>query len=155
MAQDDLAQIRDEFVEKIGVIAQAEGLPRIAGRLFGLMLFEGRRFSFGELAERLQVSRGSVSTSVRMLEDRSILKRVSEPGDRQAYFQLSNIPYAELLGAAAVRARASRADIAKTIEKLPEDAVGPRARLRDYAAFYEAMDVSISLAVKTLTEKKA
>ena len=77
---------RADFIEKIGVIAQTEGLPRIAGRVLAMLLYDGERVSFGQLAEALQVSRGSVSSSVRMLESQQLIKRVAKAGDRQDYF---------------------------------------------------------------------
>jgi len=48
---------RLEFIELVGRIVQAEGLPRNAGRLLGLLIFDGGQISFGDLAEILQISR--------------------------------------------------------------------------------------------------
>ncbi len=45
--------IREDFIEKTGLITQAEGLPRIAGRVFGMLIFDGELVSFGDLATRL------------------------------------------------------------------------------------------------------
>ncbi len=39
----------DEFVERFGLIAQAQGLSRIAGRIMGLIIIEGGPISFGDL----------------------------------------------------------------------------------------------------------
>jgi DNA-binding transcriptional regulator GbsR (MarR family) len=65
MSEDpSIDAIRSEFIEKTGLISQAEGLPRIAGRVFGLLIFDGDMVSFGDLATRLQVSRASISTSI-------------------------------------------------------------------------------------------
>ena len=63
---DDIAQIREDFIERIGVMVQGEGFPRIAGRVLATLVFDGERASFGELAEGLGVSRGSISSSVRV-----------------------------------------------------------------------------------------
>src|SRR6056300_574061 len=85
--------IRSDFIEKTGLITQAEGLPRIAGRVFGMLIFDGDMVSFGDLAKRLQVSRASISTSIRILEERGLVKRMTRPGERQDYFQLASNPY--------------------------------------------------------------
>jgi len=66
---------RLEFIELVGRIVQAEGLPRNAGRLLGLLIFDGGQISFGDLAEILQISRGSVSSSSRMLEEFGLIRR--------------------------------------------------------------------------------
>ena len=49
-----------EFVERMGLVTQADGLPRIAGRIMGLMIVHGGSFGFTELTERLSVSRASI-----------------------------------------------------------------------------------------------
>lgn len=77
-----------EFIETIGLRFQEQNMPRIAGRLFGLLLLEGGPFSFGELADKLQVSRGSISTNARMLAEMGLIERVSRPGDRQDHYRI-------------------------------------------------------------------
>jgi DNA-binding transcriptional regulator GbsR (MarR family) len=42
----------EEFVERMGLVAEGDGLPRIAGRIMGLMVIEGGPLSFAELAQR-------------------------------------------------------------------------------------------------------
>ncbi|MGJ8605393.1 MAG: GbsR/MarR family transcriptional regulator [Marivita sp.] len=140
---------RADFIEKIGLITQAEGLPRIAGRVFGLLIFDGDAVSFGDLAIRLQVSRGSISSSIRLLEERGLVKRVAKPGDRQDYFQLAPNPYVTMLEGIRKRARSTRDDIAQTIDSLPpgNDAIG---RLKEYAAFYASTDAAIGMAISDL-----
>ena len=59
--------VRSDFIEKTGLTAQADGLPRIAGRVFGMLIYDGDVVSFGDLATKLQVSRASISTSIRIL----------------------------------------------------------------------------------------
>ncbi len=82
-----------QFIEKIAVAKEAEGFPRIAGRIIGLFLLYRGPFSFSEIAERLQVSRASVSTNLRLVRDRGIVELVSQPGDRQDYYQMAADPY--------------------------------------------------------------
>ena len=79
-----------DFIEMMGVRFQDQNMPRIAGRLFGLILIEPEPLSFAELAERLQVSRGSVSTNARMLVDLGYIERIGKPGDRHDHYQLAS-----------------------------------------------------------------
>ena len=102
---------RADFIEKIGMIARSEGLPRIAGRVLAMLLYDGERVSFGQLATALQVSRGSISSSVRMLESQQLIKRVAKPGDRQDYFQVVDNAFVNMVEASAARARLAAADI--------------------------------------------
>lgn len=149
----DSTLIRDEFIEKIGLIAQGEGLPRIAGRVFGLLVFEGEAIAFGALAERLQVSRGSISTSIRTLEERGLVKRLTRTGERQEYFQLAGDPYVSLLEGARRRTRKARDEIAESRDALPERETEIRARLGAYADFYDAIDDGLAGAVSRLKGK--
>lgn len=89
--------VRERFIEQMGVISQGDGLTRIAGRLMGLTIFDGRPYLFGELAIELQVSWGSISTNARILEQIGIIEQFAKPGDRQDYCQLVDDPYVNIL----------------------------------------------------------
>ena len=105
--------------------------------------------SFGDLATRLQVSRGSISSSIRILEERGLIKRTSKPGERQDYLQLAANPYATMLEGIQKRNSVIKDDIARTIESLPPnaDAVG---RLQAHADFYASLDEAIGSALNHL-----
>lgn len=144
-----VSNIREEFIERIGLITQAEGLPRIAGRVFGLLIFDGEVVSFGDLAKQLQVSRGSISSSIRLLEERGLVRRIAKAGDRQDYFQLAPNPYVTMLEGIQKRSRATKDDIAQTIDALPPGAIAIK-RLKDYAAFYASTEAAIGIAISDL-----
>jgi DNA-binding MarR family transcriptional regulator len=141
--------VRVDFIEKTGLVTQAEGLPRIAGRVFGMLIYDGEVVSFSDLATKLQVSRASISTSIRILEERGLVKRVTKPGQRQDFFQLAPNPYATMLEGIQNRNQSIKADIAQTIESLPADAdaVG---RLTAYANFYASLDTAVAVALSEL-----
>ncbi len=151
---DETAKIREEFIEKIGVIAQGEGLPRIAGRVFATLVYDGERVSFSELADNLGVSRGSISASVRQLEQLQVIKRVAKPGDRQDYFQMAPDAFVALLETSAMRARRACKEIAATLDELPKSAAGPRARLKTYADFYDVIDTTLFEAGKRMRARR-
>ena len=144
-----LAATRAEFIEKTGLITQAGGLPRIAGRVFGLLIYDGDVVSFADLATKLQVSRSSISTSIRILEERGLVKRVAKPGDRQDFFTLAPNPYGTMLEGIQKRNRSIQADIVETIRSLPADAdaVG---RLTTYSNFYASLDAAVAVALSQL-----
>jgi DNA-binding transcriptional regulator GbsR (MarR family) len=132
-------QVIAQFVERVGLIAQADGLPRIAGRIMGLLVIYGGPFSFAELAKRLQVSRGSISTNSRLLENLGVIERVARPGDRQDYFQIRSEPYLELLKGSLGRLYKAREAVADTKRKLPDDWSDAQGRLADLDAFYSGL----------------
>lgn len=60
------------FVESMGLTLESDGLPRIAGRIFGWLLVSEEAQSLDDLAAELRVSKGSVSTNTRLLEQRGV-----------------------------------------------------------------------------------
>jgi DNA-binding transcriptional regulator GbsR (MarR family) len=76
------------FIERMGLTLESEGLPRIAGRIFGLLLVSENARSLDDLAAELRVSKGSVSTNARLLEQRGLLERVCRPADRRDYYSV-------------------------------------------------------------------
>ncbi len=141
---------RADFIEKIGVIAQSEGVPRIAGRVLAMLLYDGERVSFGQLADALQVSRGSVSSSVRLLESQQLIKRVAKPGDRQDYFQMVESAFANMVEASVTRVRRAAAEIEESLKDIPASEKGARARVAEYAAYYRAMGDGLEATARAL-----
>ena len=80
----------DAFVEHLGCQMESDGYPRIAGRLFGALLLAPEEESLDHLAERLGVSKASVSLNARLLEDKGLLERVGRPGDRRDFYRVSD-----------------------------------------------------------------
>ena len=76
------------FIERMGLVLESDGLPRIAGRMFGLLLISPDPHSLDDLAADLKVSKGSVSTNARLLEQRGLLERVCRPADRRDYYSV-------------------------------------------------------------------
>ncbi|GAD56326.1 GbsR/MarR family transcriptional regulator [Limimaricola cinnabarinus] len=145
-----LDEVRSDFIEKVGLIAQNEGLPRIAGRIFALLVFDGDVISFGEITETLQVSRGSVSSATRLLEDRGLIKRVGKPGQRQDFFRLADNPYQNMLGAVVTGLERARDEIGETLQRVPRDRPEIRQRVQNYARFYEEMGRAVSQSIENL-----
>ena len=145
-----IEETRSEFIEKIGVMAQMDGLPRIAGRMLGLFIWDVEAVAFGDLADQLQVSRGSISTATRILEERRLIKRVAKPGERQDYFQLADNPYAKMLDFYAVRLGHAEDEITDTIDKVPAEEAVILARVTAYADFYKTMAQAFSKLAQDL-----
>jgi len=77
------------FVERAGCLCERDGLPRIAGRILGLLLVAPEPLALDAIADRLGVSRASVSTDARRLVEQGVLERVGRPGDRKDYYQMA------------------------------------------------------------------
>ncbi len=87
MNADELAR----YVEEVALFFEGSGLPRIAGRILGLlMVCDPPHRSSAELAEELGASRGSISTMTRMLLLSGLVERVGVPGERASYYALKD-----------------------------------------------------------------
>lgn len=75
------------FVEAMGRHFEAEGVPRIGGRIFAFLLLQDTPCSLDDMAEQLEVSKASASTNARLLEDWALIDKTSIPGDRRDYYQ--------------------------------------------------------------------
>jgi DNA-binding transcriptional regulator GbsR (MarR family) len=78
------------FVESMGVYFERYALPRIGGRLLGLLLVADRALSLDDLANTLSVSRASVSTNMRLVLAIGLAELVTRPGDRRDYYQFTS-----------------------------------------------------------------
>lgn len=152
-ANPTMANTREYFIELIGLQTQNEGLTRNAGRILGLLMFDGAAVAFGELAEQLQISRGGVSTSARILEERGLIKRSNKLGDRQDYFQLADDPYVSILKRTYDQKVIARKEIETICDQLPETAQKTRERLTNFVHFHRVIEDGLLEALSKLRDQ--
>lgn len=76
------------FIEDMGLYYENHNIPRIGGRIFGLLLVAPRPLLAEEIAAHLGVARSSVSTNIRLLITAGLVSRSSQPGDRRDFFSI-------------------------------------------------------------------
>ncbi|MFP3921123.1 MAG: GbsR/MarR family transcriptional regulator [Dichotomicrobium sp.] len=143
-AMEHAQETSEKFIERMGLVAEADGLSRTAGRILGLMVMEGGPLSFAEISERLEVSRASVSTNTRFLERVGVIERVAIKGERQDHFRLARAPYARLLEGSVERMKKARAVVAEAEAELGGEDEGRRQRLEELGTFYDALTESFA-----------
>jgi len=74
------------FMESMGMYFESYGIPRIGGRILGLLLIAHEPLSADRIASILKVSRASISTNFRVLLTSGLAEKVTFPGDRTTYF---------------------------------------------------------------------
>ena len=78
-----------EWVEELAMLYEREGLPRMAGRIFGwLLVCEPPEQTMEQLAAALQGSKASMSTMTRLLETAGLIARMRPPGARRDAFRI-------------------------------------------------------------------
>lgn len=137
-----ISTARLEYIEEIGLFFGALGLPRMAGRVLGaLLVADPPEQSAEELALTLQASRGSISTSTRLLEATGIIDRVSKPGERKMRFRNRPGAWGEVMKRRMAAVGAFRALAERGLGVLSSD--DPEVRrgleeMRDFMAYWEA-----------------
>ncbi|MGD9486572.1 MAG: GbsR/MarR family transcriptional regulator [Calditrichaceae bacterium] len=84
---NNIPAIKQEFIQDYGEAYQTFGLPKLMGRIVGLLIFIGRPISLDDITDELNVSKGPVSQITRRLRDHNLIQRIWVPGDRKDYYQ--------------------------------------------------------------------
>lgn len=136
------------FIERLGLYFEGFGLPRIAGRLLGLLILTDRPLSLDEIAALLHVSRASVSTNARLLVAARLVERVGLPGDRRDYYASGERGWDAVIETDLETARTLHALAAEALEPLAADESPARTRLQatvEFSRFY-ADELAATLA---------
>jgi DNA-binding transcriptional regulator GbsR (MarR family) len=76
------------FIEDIGLFFEQMGMPRMAGRMLGVLLIaDPPAQSITDIAATLMASKSSVSTMARLLVEDGLIKRVASPVPRRDYYR--------------------------------------------------------------------
>ena len=87
-----------ELCEAFGRMFESSGNTRIAGRLVGwLLVCDPPEQTPAQLVEALGISKASVSTELRRLEQLGVIERTTLPGDRRSYWRISVYAWPELM----------------------------------------------------------
>lgn len=78
------------FVEDISLYFEQMGIPRMAGRILGVLLIsDPPEQSMTDLCETLQASKSAISTNTRLLYEMGLIERAPSPLPRQVYFRFT------------------------------------------------------------------
>lgn len=82
-----LVAVNDSTVAGLGRLARFFGFSEVMGRLYGTLLLSPEPLSLDELADTLDISKGSVSMNMRDLERWGMAKEVWMRGDRRKFYK--------------------------------------------------------------------
>jgi DNA-binding transcriptional regulator GbsR (MarR family) len=136
------------FIDRMGLALESEGLPRIAGRIFGLLLVSEDCRSLDEIATQLHVSKASVSTNARLLEQRGVLERNSRPSDRRDYYRVQPDLFSHTMAQRLQRWQRFHEAIGDARTKLPIRSRKVLKRLEDYDSAYTFLTQAIREALE-------
>ena len=82
-----IREAQDAFVASWGQMSGAWGISRTMAEVHALLFVTGEALNTDEVMERLQISRGNASMSLRALLEWGIVSKAHKRGDRKEYFQ--------------------------------------------------------------------
>lgn len=82
-----ITEAQDRFVTTWGKMGSAWGISRTMAEVHALLYITGDALCTDDFMERLQISRGNASMSLRALQDWGLIRRVHKRGDRKEYFE--------------------------------------------------------------------
>lgn len=87
-----LRDIQDLFIRRWGEMGATWGINRTMAEIHALLFITGTPLCTDDVMERLNISRGNASMSLRALQDWGIIRRFHKRGERREYFEsLSDI----------------------------------------------------------------
>ncbi|MGC4031108.1 MAG: hypothetical protein QM754_05095 [Tepidisphaeraceae bacterium] len=84
---DNLRKVQDDFIRKWGEMGQVWGINRTMAEIHALLYITAMPQCTDDVMERLHISRGNASMSLRALCDWGIIRRQHRRGERREYFE--------------------------------------------------------------------
>lgn len=137
----------DEFVERMAVAMEADGLPRIAGRIFALLLLSEDALSLDAIAGATGASKASASVNTRLLEQRGLIERVSLQGDRRDYYRSVSNLFVRTMEQRLAKWQRFHEIVNDGINKLDLSPV-IRGRMKNFETEYESVREVLSAALQ-------
>ncbi|CAH1194506.1 conserved hypothetical protein [Candidatus Nitrotoga sp. BS] len=133
-----LTNEENDFIDRLGLIAESGGLTRISGRIWGLLIVTGKAHAPIEIAEILQISRASISMALKTLQTLELVELKTKAGTRHTYFAMREHPYVSMLQAHSKQAKANTTVVTNAMKAIQRPEA--RKRLEDLETFYKIMD---------------
>lgn len=144
---DSKTSLPDEFVERLAVAMEADGLPRIAGRIFGLLLLSEEALSLDTIAESIGASKASASVNTRLLEHRGLIEQISLQGDRRDYYRSVSNLFVRTMEQRLAKWQRFHEIVNDGIENLDVSPV-IRARMKNFESEYEGVREVLTAALQ-------
>src|SRR6476619_1283396 len=152
--EQQLYTAQDLFIRRWGEMGQTWGINRTMAEIHALCYIVGRPLCTDDVMERLHISRGNASMSLRALCDWGIIRRLHKRGERREYFESLSDVWEMFSIIAAERKRREMDPVRETIRQcqqmLNEQSIGKVAARQEsvqltrqrLAGMEEFMDVT-------------
>lgn len=130
-----------EFVERLGLFFETLGTTRTMGRIYGwLLICEPSYQSITEIAAALGLSKASISTVVRQLEQAQMVERFPVLGTREHYYHLVSGGWAQVLRGRLGRLQAGTDIFSFGLSVIEPDRRNQREQLKEIRDFFQYVE---------------
>ena len=81
---------QERWIEELSVYLERNGLSKSVGRIVGLLMISPQPLTLDELVTELSISKASASLGTRFGEQAGFIQRVGQPGERKAFYRLTD-----------------------------------------------------------------
>ena len=90
---EQLARAQDQFILEWGRMSSSWGINRTMAQIHALLFITAKPLTVDEIMERLLISRGNASMSLRDLMEWGIVRRFRRPGERKDTYTSESDPW--------------------------------------------------------------
>lgn len=130
-----LRDVQDTFIRRWGEMGATWGINRTMAEIHALLFITGLPLCTDDVMERLHISRGNASMSLRALCDWGIIRRLHRRGERREYFESLTDVWEMFSIIAAERKRREMDPVLETIKQcqqmLDESHMGKASKLEE------------------------
>ena len=91
-----LKKIKKEFTQGLSQISRFWGFPKGMGAIFAVLYLSPTSLSLDEIVKETELTKGAVSTEVRVLARMGLVHRSTKLGDRKDYYEAESDFYAAI-----------------------------------------------------------
>jgi DNA-binding transcriptional regulator GbsR (MarR family) len=140
-SMNSMSEAVRQYVEETGVLLEDAGLPRMAGQILGwLQVCEPETQSHRDIIDALGISRASVSTVTRFLENVGVVERTMVPGDRRDFYRISRDAWHRFMQSRVETMRKLRRNADQGLRALANETPERRERLERMRRLYAFLE---------------
>lgn len=127
-------EVQDRFIAAWGQMGTAWGVSRTMAEVYALLYITGEPLNTDHVMERLRISRGNASMSLRSLVEWGLVSRAHKRGDRKEYFLAEQDPWSLSRKVMRERLRREVLPLLATLHELRDSTTKDRAPRTDATA---------------------
>lgn len=132
--RSQVLEVQDRFIAAWGQMGTAWGVSRTMAEVYALLYITGEPLNTDDVMERLRISRGNASMSLRSLVEWGLVSRAHKRGDRKEYFLAEQDPWALSRKVMRERLRREVLPLLATLHELRDSTTKDRAPRQDLPA---------------------